>query len=267
MADFLTGMGFLLDRIAVIATYVAELVPHGIPVSVGPVEHEVVFILDGVGGFQFVPLMVRRALRENGVAIGTIVYRWQFGLPAEICTDLIWHRRNRLMAARLARAILAFRRDHPRAVLHILGHSGGAAIAVWACEFLRGRGAVTTLVLLGPALSPTYDLRRALRSVQRCYAMVSRRDRWMLGAGTRIFGTMDRRFCSAAGRVGFRPPTALSSEDRSAYDRLREIHWTPLLERDGHHGGHTGWARVSFLRRHLLPILHGEPALKPSSPW
>ena len=85
--------------------------------------------------------------------------------------------------------------------------------------------------------------------------MVSRRDRWMLGVGTRIFGTMDRRFSSAAGRVGFRPPTALSSEDRSAYDRLREIHWTPLLAGDGHHGGHTGWARVPFLRKHLVPIL------------
>ena len=253
-------MGFLLDRIAVIATYVAELVRHGIPASVGSVEHEVVFILDGVGGFQFVPLMVRRALRENGAAIGTIAYRWQFGLPGELCTDLMWHRRNRLMAARLARAILAFRRRHPRAVIHLLGHSGGAAIAIWACEFLRGRGGVTTLVLLGPALSPTYDLRRALRSVQRCYTMVSRRDRWMLGVGTRLFGTMDRRFCVAAGRVGFRPPTVPSSEDGLTYDRLQEIHWTPSLAGDGHHGGHTGWARVSFLRRHLLPILHGEPA-------
>lgn len=255
------AMGFLTDRIAVVVAYFMELARHGLAEKVGPLDGEVIFILDGVGGLQAVPLMVRRALRDQKLEIGTILFRWQYVLPGEIWSNLIWLRRNRVMAARLARKILAFRRAHPRTVIHIFGHSGGTAIATWACEFLNGRGGVTTLLLACPALSPTYDLRPALRSVQRCYALVSPHDRWVLGVGTRVFGTMDRCFCSAAGQVGFRLPVGLSGADRSSYNRFWEVPWTPSLGDDGHHGGHTGSARVSFLRRHLLPILRGKPLL------
>ena len=79
--------------------------------------------------------------------------------------------------------------------------------------------------------------------------------------GTRLFGTIDRFHCAAAGQVGFRIPAGLSAEDLQAYDRFREIPWSPALGRLGHHGGHTSWASVAFLRRHLPSMLEGGPAL------
>ncbi|MEK6676917.1 MAG: hypothetical protein AABZ47_14850 [Planctomycetota bacterium] len=254
-------MGFLTTRVRCIAAYAVERVGFGVPEVVGAVGDEVLFIVDGVGGFQFAPLLVRRALRQIGSSLCTILYDWQFGLTGEIWTDLMWVRRNRVMGAKLARKILAFRREHPKVKIHVLAVSGGAGIAVFGCESLRGRRIIDTLILACPALSPTYPLGPALRTVERCYALVSRRDRFILGIGTTIFGTTDRRFTRAAGCVGFRLPPDVSQEDREMYDRLSEIRWTPELRRDGHPGSHTSWASPPFVRRHLLPMVHGRPLL------
>jgi pimeloyl-ACP methyl ester carboxylesterase len=252
-------MGVLIDRVSVISTCLTERFRRGLPEIVGPTDREAVFILDGVGGFQSVPLLIRKIFREQGAAIGTIACVWQFGVPGEIWTDLMWQHRNRVMGARLARKILAFRRTHPNTRIHLFGFSGGTGIAVFACESLRGRRVIDTMVLAAPALSPDYNLSRAMSAVTRCYALTSRRDRIVLGAGTRVFGTIDRRFTSAAGRHGFRMPAALNAEDRAAYDRLVQFRWSDAWRDSGHHGGHTGPVTAAFLARHLVALLRGAP--------
>lgn len=252
-------MGVLVDRVSVVATCLTERFRQGLPEVVGPTDREVVFILDGVGGFQWVPLLVRNIFREQSVAIGSIAYVWQFGLPGEIWTDLMWQRRNRVMAAKLARKILAFRRGHPNTRIHLFGFSGGTGIAVFACEALRGRPVIDTLLLAAPALSPDYNLASALKAVTRCYALTSPRDRIVLGAGTRVFGTMDRRFVSAAGRHGFQMPKGTGPDGRGAYEKLVQLTWSKALGGEGHHGGHTGAVTPAFLERHLVPLLRGRP--------
>jgi pimeloyl-ACP methyl ester carboxylesterase len=254
-------MGFLTTRITAVAGYLSERISFGIPEQAGTPDREVLFVVDGVGGFQFAPALVRRALRQAGSSLCTILFDWQFGLTGEIWTDLMWLRRNRVMGAKFARKLLAFRRSRPDIRIHVLAASGGAGIAVFACEALRGRPLVDSLVLACPALSPEYNLAPALRAVRRCYAMVSEKDRFILGLGTTVFGTTDRRFCSAAGCVGFRLPPGADNAVRECYRRLYQIRWTPELRRDGHPGSHTSWASVRFVRRHLLPILRGEPLL------
>ncbi len=254
-------MGFIFDRISVVSHCLVERVRRGMPEAVGPIDKEVLFIVDGVGGFQWAPLLIRRVWREQEVPIGTVVYVWQFGLTGEIWTDLMWLRRNRVMSARLARKLLAFRRAHPQTVIHMLGFSGGAGIAVFACEQLRGRPVIDTLILAAPALSPDYNLSHALSATKRCYGLVSRKDRWLLSVGTRLFGTIDRRFVRSAGSVGFRVAPGLPEADLHAYRRYREIRWSKSFKKAGHHGGHTGWVTLPFLRTHLLPMLRGEPRL------
>jgi len=254
-------LGFFTNRVNVIAQHLVERVRHGTVELVGKVDREVLFILDGVGGFQIAPLIIRRVFRNQATPPATVLYNWQFGLVGEIWSDLMWLRRNRVMGARLARKMLAFRRDHPTTTIHLAAFSGGAGIAVFACEQLRRRRIVGTLALLCPALSPGYNLAPALHAVERCYALISRRDRLILGLGTTLFGTTDRRFTSAAGLAGFRLPPDLSAQDNAAYQRLREIYWSPDLRNLGHPGGHTGWVSPQFLGRHLIPILRGEPLL------
>lgn len=254
-------MRFLTTRVIAVSTYLVERLRYGMPELVGSVDDEVLFVLDGVGGFQLGAIMVRRALRLEDRPLPTVLYRWQFGLTGEIWTDLMWLQRNRLMGVKLARTLLAFRRANPGAKIHVLAVSGGAGIVLFACERLRRRPVIETLVLACPAMSPGYNLGPALQTVKRCYALISRRDRGILGVGTRVFGTIDRRFTPAAGLTGFHIPVDASGEDRLMYERLREIYWSPELKRVGHHGGHTAWVGDRFLRAHLLPILRGEPLL------
>lgn len=254
-------MGNMFTRVGVISTYLIDRIRHGRPDRTGRMDREVVFVVDGVGGFQAVPVMLRKAWRDEPEAPGTILHRWQYGLPGEIWTDLMWLRRNRVMGAKLAQRLLRFRRAHRGTTIHVLAYSGGAGIAVFACECLRGRPIVETLVLPCPALSSEYNMAPALSAVARCYALVSHLDRGILGLGTRLFGTTDRRFEPAAGMVGFRIPTSLPDVEAAGYERMREIRWSPALREYGHSGGHMGWACVRMLRRHLLPIIRGKPLL------
>lgn len=254
-------MGFLGNRITAIARYASEVVRHGMPETTEPLDREVIFLLCGVGRTHFAATIVRHVLRERNTPIGTVLFDWQFGIPGEVWTDLMWYRRNRVMGGTLARRVVAFRRQYPESRIHVFAHSGGCGVGVFALESLHGRQLVDTLVLSAPAIKPTYNFAPALRTVQRAYALVSRRDRFVLGAGTRIFGTTDRAFAQSGGRLGFRIPPNLTPEEVNRYSRLKEIHWSPSFQPDGHYGGHTGWCNTKWLSKHFLPILRGEPNL------
>lgn len=254
-------MGFLAIRADVVIKYIVDRARYGVPEVIGPIDREVLFLVDGVGRFQAGALMARRALRENGSDLGTVLYDWQTFLFGEVFTDLMWYRRNRLMGTKLARKLRTFRRQNPTTRVHMLAFSGGAGIAVFALEALRERRLIDTLILACPAISSTYNLASALNATLRCYTLTSSRDNVILGAGTRIFGTTDRRFEAAAGLVGFRIPDGLTERDMGAYERMREIRWTPELRKIGHPGGHTGWASATLLRQHLVPMLQGDPLL------
>lgn len=268
-------MGPIITRAQLLRSYVAELWGHGLPEMTGDVTHEALFIVDGVGGIQAAPLMIRRALRHLGSPLGTILYRWQFGLPGEIWTDLMWHKRNQLKGRQLARRLLAFQRANPQATIHLFACSGGVGVSLFALEAIyrcRTRGhkepacerslpIIETLILACPAVSPGYNLTPALGVVRRCYALVSHRDSIILGLGTRLFGTTDRRFTKSAGMVGFSVPPDLTDEGATAYDRLREIRWLPEFKKEGHGGGHSGTISLLFLKNHLIPLLDGTPKL------
>lgn len=252
-------MNFISERIYLITRSLGELIRHGLPEFSGPLDKEVLFVVDGVGGFQFGVAAVRIVFREDNIPMGTVFYKWQFGVVGEIWTDLMWLRRNKVMGAKLARKILTFRRAHRDTTIHLLAISGGAGITVFACEYLQRRGLIDTFILAGPAISPMYNLAPALRAVNQCYALTSEKDNWILGAGTRLLGTTDRKYTSAGGMVGFKLPENVSKEDRQAYERFGEIRWEPSWKKEGHLGGHVSWVMTDFVRSHLVPILRGEP--------
>src|SRR5947208_140175 len=82
---------------------------------------------------------------------------------------------------------------------------------------------------LSPALSPGYELSRAVRAVRREMVVFwSPLDLIVLGLGTRIFGTIDRVNSVSAGLVGFRPPGG------GDYAKLRQVRWHPEMAPTGY---------------------------------
>jgi hypothetical protein len=122
-------------------------------------------------------------------------------------------------------------------------------------------GSVERAVLLAPAVSPGYDLTRALASVRRELVVFSSRlDFALLGAGTWAFGTIDRVRGPGAGLVGFRPPPpGAGVEAIRQYGKLRQYRWRASMLRAGYLGGHLGVDLPPFLKRYVVPMLEPGP--------
>ncbi len=240
------AVGAFLSRIQMTREWLGELRRTGAPTQTGNPRQGTVFLLDGVGGTLIPPVLARKALGQAGLPFATYLFDWHRGPRGEMLGDLMCKRRNQREALRLARLIRRYRRANPEAPLHVLAYSGGTGVAAFAIERLGLRTGIDTLILACPALSPGYPLDGVLERVRQCYVLVSSRDRWMLGLGTSLFGTIDRRFGRAAGLVGF---------DHSPNPRLREIRWTERMSTDGHFGHHTGWATTAFIRNWIAPLL------------
>ena len=118
---------------------------------------------------------------------------------------------------------------------------------------------VERVVLLAPALSPDYDLSAALRAVRREIVVFwSPFDLIILGAGTRVFGTIDRVKTVGAGLVGFRVPAGNTGRLRPAFvNTTSSVRFagSPRMAASGHLGGHMGPDSPFFLRKYVVPLL------------
>jgi len=247
----------IANRLKLTWCRISERLRFGVVPETDGSDRPVVVVLDGVGRFQFAPYMIRRVCREASLDYAVIRFDWQFGAVGEIWSDLMWLRRNRVQAVRFARLLRRLRREQPKRPIHVFAFSGGNGVAVFGCEYLHGLDVVDTLIMAQPALSPGYDLSRALGAARRGYVLISERDLLILGLGTRLFGTMDRVYRPSAGLQGFVRPSGLPAEARAAYDRCRVFRWRPTWVRADHNGGHTGSISETFLRRFLGPMLDG----------
>ena len=111
------------------------------------------------------------------------------------------------------------------------------------------------IVLLAPAVSPGFDLRRPLASARRGIdAFTSNRDFLRLGLATFVVGTADGKYERGAGYAGFNPP-ALSPAEACLAARFRQHPWDPCVAWTGNLGGHSGDLRVEFVKAYILPLL------------
>lgn len=213
-----------------------------------------VLVADGVGGLDLCGTGLRYVMGSLKVPNTVRVVRWGHGLGR-------WHAdltnvRNRDQRAReIADEATAFRARYPGAPVFLVGKSGGTGLVVKALEHLP-ENTVEAVVLISPALSPRYDLSRALQAVRREMVVFwSPLDVFVLGFGTRIFGTIDRIKSVSAGLVGFRLLDTDDDAKRRQYAKLRQIRWTPAMARTGYLGGHVGPDNPAFLRKYVVPLL------------
>lgn len=216
----------------------------------------VVFVLPGIEGRSFANYNIAVGLDEGGIPSAIEIYDWTIGLPGAQLANLALLPRNREKAAQLAQRIVAHQNEYPGTPVHLVGHSGGAGLLVLAMEALPADRRVDCAVLLAPAVTPDYDLSRALLHVARMYNFYSNLDLGLLGVGTSLFGNIDRDFGPSAGAIGFQPPFDTMDASADLYRaRLVQVEWTPELLRVGASGNHFGWSSRTFARLYLAPLL------------
>lgn len=207
-----------------------------------------VIVADGVGGLDLCGTALRHVMAAGGSLhrVRTLTWGHGFGRWHRDLTDVV---NLGAQAAAMAAEVAAWRAARPGSPAFLVGKSGGTGVVVRALEGLPA-DAVEAAVLLAPALSPDYDLTRALEAVRReMVAFWSPFDVFVLGLGTRVFGTIDRVRSVSAGLVGF----------RGEWAKLRQVRWRPSMARTGYLGGHVGPDSPAFLRRYVVPLLTAEP--------
>lgn len=204
-------------------------------------------VLGGIEGPSFFNSQIVRGILASGYRGAVVRYDWNAGILVIRSVVNLMSTRHIERGARAVREIIeAYRAEHPTAPISIVSQSGGCFVAIRALEQLPAPIRISTVVLHAAAISRDYDLRAAvdrcddaLISIEACGDFV------LLGAGTLLFGTSDRRISTGAGFLGFRNPPR----------KLVALRWHPDWLAHGHLGNHTSSASFAFVRDIVGPRL------------
>ncbi|HEY7424328.1 MAG TPA: alpha/beta fold hydrolase [Gemmataceae bacterium] len=213
-----------------------------------------VFVVGGVGGLDPIQACAPWMLPKAGVPHKIEVFTWTHG-KCRLLRDLQDIRYLLAQADRLAVAVRAAQAREPGQPIYLLGHSAGTGVILAAAEKLPP-ASVERIILLSPAVSPTYDLRPALRATRlQVVSFNSTYDRFCLDLCTSVFGTVDRVYGPAAGLDGFQVPPDLDEEGRQLYQRLVQVPWHLEMVLKCTDGSHHGTCMPIFLAHMVAPWL------------
>jgi hypothetical protein len=219
-----------------------------------PPRPGVVFMVGGVGGLDILGMSAQWALPRAGVRHEIRDFVWTHGW-GRLFKDLQDTRHVLRQADILARKVQEVKAADPDRQVYLVGKSGGTGVVLAAAEQLPPN-TLERIVLLSAAVSPTYDLRDALRSARGgIVSFYSKYDQFILGWGTSQFGTIDRVYGPGAGLRRFQVPEGLGPEDQALYGRLVEVPWSPRMIWEGHTGTHFGTSLPAFLAKEVAPWL------------
>lgn len=111
-------------------------------------------ILPGVEGTSWFNISVARGLVDAGHDRAIEIHDWTTGYWPMFVYHLMALERNREKAREIAERIVAYQDRYPGRPVTLIGHSGGAAMAVLVLESLPVDRQVTQAILLAGALSP-----------------------------------------------------------------------------------------------------------------
>jgi pimeloyl-ACP methyl ester carboxylesterase len=161
---------------------------------------------------------------------------------------------NQAQAAAVAAEILTYRQEHPDSPIDLVGYSAGGMIALWVAEALPEDVRLRNILLAQPDISPTYDLTESLRRIDGKLVVFYSPNDWVLSAVfSRIFGTMDRQFVVAAGKVGFDLEVAVPDESLRA--KVEQVGWSLEWAATGHPGNHMAVLQYRWNKYCVAPYL------------
>jgi pimeloyl-ACP methyl ester carboxylesterase len=213
-----------------------------------------VLTVEGIGGIDMLGHNAAIAFRKAGLPHEVRRFNWTHG-TGRYLKDLQDTENLFKKADELAEELLRLRREDPDRPVYVVAKSAGTGAALFALERLPP-GTVDRVILISPAVSPTFDLRRALRATRgEIVSFHSRNDQFILNWGTSHFGTADRHYGPGAGLYGFQVPGDLDEEGRALYRRLVQVGWTPRMLLEGYPGTHAGTSQPGFLGSEVAPWL------------
>jgi len=250
----LAGRFFMVVAACLLSASVG-CVPERLATDPQRLERGKVIVLPGIEGPSIWNRDLVLGLNDGGINCAIERYEWGTSVPGGALINLADLTANRRKAAKLAKGIVAYQQRYPDRPVVLVGHSGGAGLALLALERLPADAKVEAAFLLAAAVGPSFDTRPARAHLSgalvNCY---SRHDALLLGLGTSIFGTVDREFGMAAGAVGFREQAAReSTQTATTVAPLEQIEWTPSLIKLGNIGQHESWTNRYFVRKWLAP--------------
>lgn len=201
-------------------------------------DNGLVIILPGIEGESEFNRNIRRGLLAARVDRAIMIHNWGLPVPLVKQVDVIG---NRLAGAEVAKIVVGYQRSHPGRPVHIIGHSGGGGVAVFAAEEMPADRKVDGLVLLSPSISAGYDLRKAMANCRDGIVnFYNPADTGLLGIGTTIVGNVD----------GIRGPSAGLTGFQKSYADLRQVR-----VQSGRADPHSAATNVGYVRRHVAPYV------------
>ena len=125
-------------------------------------------------------------------------------------------------------------------------------------EALPERVRLRHVILAHAAVSPDYDLEKTVKQLDgKLVNFHSPHDWLLLGLGTQVFGTMDRKFVAAAGKDGFCVQAAI--QNPALQSKLEQRTWSwEMLKESGHLGDHFGMLSYKWNKFYVAPYLMEE---------
>ncbi|HEV8603819.1 MAG TPA: hypothetical protein VGQ99_00550 [Tepidisphaeraceae bacterium] len=207
---------------------------------------------NGIGGERVCDHTLLSGLTAGGFEADFHIYDWTEGETGIVALQR--HDQHPIEARKVADLIIQAHAANPGTPIFLSCHSGGTAIITWALEILPDEVKVESIVMFAPALSPEYDLTKALRHVKnKLYVFSSPHDFVVLSTGTKMFGTMDGVRCEAAGLKGFVQPKSADAEQyRKIVPQPYQRSWAM---RYGNVGSHICGMRTKFARDYVAKLL------------
>lgn len=204
-------------------------------------------ILGGIEGPSLAQHSMAAGLPRGRWRGAVRIQRWNAGVPLVRCAlNLMSRKQHERASDDLVSSVMDHRAKYPNTPIVILAVSGGCWIVARALEKLGQENKVEAVVLLAPAISRGHDMSAALCGSGAGILVVrSPFDIVLLGLGTSLLGTSDRRFGWSAGNGGF----------EAAYEGLRERVWRSADIRHGYFGSHCTAIALRFIAREVTPWL------------
>ncbi len=213
-----------------------------------------VVILPGIEGESTANQNIRDGLNAAGVDRSLQIWHWGRPVPGVgMILNQIDFLGNYIAGERIAQRIMEYQDEYPDRPVHIIGHSGGGGIAVFAASALPEGREITGLVLLSASVSSNHDITRALNHcTSGIVNFYNTNDLVLLGLATTVLGNVGGAHGPSAGLVGFNTPdTSGNDEKLLAYQKLYQVPLTGAMLAGA--TAHYSTTQQSFISTYVAP--------------